>query len=125
MLIRLSLQIFTVAPVSPYVPHTALPGPHALQSLGELVGLKHIFALLVLGAVHHLWAIIDRLLAVEVDGSNELQVGVYSPNAVDVPAVLQSRADRGLVQVLGLALQPGEQKKEKKKKVITTSSAEL
>lgn len=96
-LIRLSLQIFTVAPVSPYVPHTALPGPlqraanqqlaqgqaksqfrclrlgvsrvqgfmgtyHALQSLGELVGLKHIFALLVLGTVHHLWAIIDRLL---------------------------------------------------------------
>lgn len=67
----------------------------------------------------------SKVTAVEVDGSNELQVGVYSPNAVDVPAVLQSRADRGLVQVLGLALQPGEQKKEKKKKVITTSSAEL
>lgn len=31
--------------------------------------------------------------AVEVDGSNELQVGVYSPNAVDVAAVLQPRAD--------------------------------
>lgn len=97
---------------------------HALQSLGELVGLKHVFALLMLGAVHHLWTIIDSLLyerrdgapnqkrshifflrteeccrrlsevtAVEVDGSNELQVGVYSTDAVDVSAVLQSRAD--------------------------------
>lgn len=35
---------------------------HALQSLSELVGLQHVFALLVLGAVHHLWPVIDRLL---------------------------------------------------------------
>lgn len=35
---------------------------HALQSLGELISLKHILALLVFGAVHHLRAIIHCLL---------------------------------------------------------------
>lgn len=34
---------------------------HALQSLGELVGLEHIFAFLMFGPVHHLWAIVNRL----------------------------------------------------------------
>lgn len=42
---------------------------HALQSLGELVGLKHVFALLMLGAVHHLWTIIDSLLYERRDGA--------------------------------------------------------
>lgn len=35
---------------------------HALESLGQLVGLKHVFAFFVLGTVHHLRAVIDRLL---------------------------------------------------------------
>lgn len=45
---------------------------HALQSVGQLVGLQHVFALLVLGAVHDLGAIIDRLLYERTD--TELRV---------------------------------------------------
>lgn len=46
---------------------------HALQSLGELVGLKHISAHLMLGAVHHLWPIIDRLLYERRGTANKLK----------------------------------------------------
>lgn len=35
---------------------------HALESLGQLVGIKHVFAFFVLGTVHNLRAVIDRLL---------------------------------------------------------------
>lgn len=35
---------------------------HALQPLGELIGLQYIFAFLMLGAVHHLWTIVHSLL---------------------------------------------------------------
>lgn len=45
---------------------------------------------------------------VEVDSSNEFQVGVDSSDTVDIPTVLESRTDRCLVQVLGLALKPCE-----------------
>lgn len=48
----------------------------------------------------------SRFTAVEVDGSNELQVRVYPPNAVHISTVLQTRTDRRLIQVSGFALQP-------------------
>lgn len=47
---------------------------------------------------------------VEVDGANELQVSVYSPDAVHVTTVLESGADRCFIQVPGLALQPNVKK---------------
>lgn len=42
----------------------------------------------------------------KVDGSYQLQVRVDPPDAVDVPAVLQAWAHRGLVQVFGFASLP-------------------
>lgn len=45
----------------------------------------------------------------KVDGSNELQVGVNPPNAVDVSAVLQTGAHRSLVQIIGFAPHPDKQ----------------
>lgn len=45
---------------------------------------------------------------------------MYPPDAVDVSTVLQSRADWCLVQVLGLTLQPVEQRK-----TLISSAAEL
>lgn len=43
---------------------------HALQSLGELVGLKYIFAFLMFGPVHHLWAIVNRLFCKRANGAS-------------------------------------------------------
>lgn len=50
------------------------------------------------------------ITTVEVDGANELQVGVYPPDAVHVTAVLEARADRCFIQVPGLALHPDVKK---------------
>lgn len=50
------------------------------------------------------------ITTVEVDSANELQVGVYSPDAVHVTAVLEPRADRCFIQVPGLALHPDVKK---------------
>lgn len=53
---------------------------------------------------------LNMFTTVEINGPNKFQVGVYSPNAVDITTVLKARANRRLVQVLGLAFQPvGEQ----------------
>lgn len=172
-LIRLSLQVFRVTPVSPYIPHTPLSGPlqqraanqqwaHILEdgcqsyaadgylpcsAVSERAGRPQaclclpcawsgppplddyrLLALREKRARHKkrspIFFIKDLFIkechrrltevtAVEVDGPNQLQVGVYSPNAVDVSTILQSRADWCLIQVLGLALQPGEEGKKK------------
>lgn len=62
-------------------------------------------------ALHHKRLFIDcsnRIVftTAEVDGSNQLQVGVDPPDAVHVPAVLQAGPHRGLVQVFGFASLP-------------------
>lgn len=50
---RLIVQMFEVSEIiDPY---------HALQSLGQLIGLQHVFALLMLGAVHHLGPVVHCL----------------------------------------------------------------
>lgn len=53
---------------------------------------------------------LSDVTTVEVDGANKFQVGVYSPDAVHVTAVLESGANRCFIQVPGLALHPNVKK---------------